>query len=57
MFVKSQHANRYHLEEIEKQWFYNPGRKMYLPKPPEHNKKPNQVTVFYTTFPNQSPPN
>jgi hypothetical protein len=45
-----QHANRYHLEDIEKQWFYNPGRKMYLPKPPDLNKKPNQGPVIWCEF-------
>ena len=42
-----QHANRYHLEDIERQWFYNPGRKMYLPKPPDVGKKQNQVSPFW----------
>ncbi len=42
-----QHANRYHLEDIEKQWFFNPIRKMYLPKPPDLNKKQNQGPVIW----------
>ena len=45
-----QHANRYHLEDIEKQWFYNPLQKMYYPKPLDVNKKHNHGPVIWCEF-------
>ncbi len=28
------HANRYHLEEVERDWHFDPVPKLYFPKPP-----------------------
>ena len=41
---------RYHLEDIEKEWFYNPLQKMYYPKPPDLNKKQNQGPIIWCEF-------
>ena len=39
------HANRYHLEEVERDWHFDPVAKLYFTKPPEERRRVTESAI------------